>query len=266
MLTKYLAPAIGVFGSLVVTLPAFAQNTEVAVPVVQASQSVNLTWLANLGIAVAAACVVPVSAYLIQLLMNLSFIKKHAHAQALVQTVLQSGASIAATQLGNIHINDASIAIKSAAIARGVAYTVTGAADSLKLLGYDPTTVQGADHIAQMVEARIPGAQAYTGVVPTGATVAAPAVTDLIQGATLMEGPALATADHAMNILDAITNVKAGIASLASGIKAAGFNKDPAVPEAPAEQVTTVTTTTVAGDPAAAQIAAASPTAAAPKA
>lgn len=223
-----LTPLLAIAGAVAAHADTVAATVApVAVPVVQASSVVNLSWLANVGIFIASLAVPVVAGYLVQFLSNTAWLKKDARARALVETVLTNGASLAASKLGTIHINNASADLKVAAVATGVAYAQTGAQTALKQLGYDPETVQGQAHIANMVEARIPAAQAKSGV-----TTALGTVTDLVQGATLMEGPALATADHAMDILSAVSDVKQAVGSIQSAIAGAGF-ADPAVPLPP---------------------------------
>lgn len=224
-----------------------ATTAPVAVPVVQASSMVNLAWLANVGMFIASVCVVPVAGYLIQLLSNMSWLKKDARARALVSSVITNGAALAAGKLGTVHINNAPLDVKVAAIAAGVNYAQTGAQSALASLGYDPATVTGAAHLANMIEAKIPEAQAKAGVT-TLLPGAAAVVTDLTQGATLMEGPALATEQHAMDILSAVSNVKNAISSIESTMADAKI-ADPAVPS-PLASMEGATVTVTATPPA----------------
>lgn len=226
-----LAGSVSAFADTVV-----ATTAPVAVPVVQASTVANFAWLANVGMFVASICVVPVAGYLIQLLSNMSWLKKDARARALVSAVITNGASLAATKLGTLHINNAPLDVKNAAVAAGVAYAQTGAQSALASLGYDPATVTGAAHLANMIEAKIPEAQAKAGVTVAGVVAT---VQDLTQGATLMAGPAVATEQHAMDILDAVSNVKSAISSIESTMAEAKI-ADPAVPVAPSSTIATL--------------------------
>jgi hypothetical protein len=136
-----------------------------AIPVITTgTTTIDLAWVANVGWGLASIAITALAGYAVTWLQNSKFLANNAAAKAHLEGALQSGAALAANELQQIHIASAPVAIKNAALARGTNFAIAGAAASAKLLGYDPSTPEGQLHIANMIEARVPAAQAKSGV------------------------------------------------------------------------------------------------------
>lgn len=199
----YFLLALVFAASIVLTHAALAETTA-AVPVVSASTTVDFAGVLNFCISIFFIVLTfggPIALWV----MNKT--KASAATKAFVENIFSLGANLVAVKLGQVHIATAPVDVKSQVLAEGLTYAIDSASQSLTKLGYDPTTDAGREHIISAIEARVPAAQAASGVTAAPALAAAVATLEPIAAQAIADPHSITTGQ----LVQAVTTVAADL-------------------------------------------------------